>query len=146
MIPMHQPDCVAIESTRDVLSVVCLCAEWCGTCREYKTEFDRLASVFPDVRFLWCDIEDNADALGDLDIENFPTLCIRRGDLILFFGVMLPQIGLLRRLIESFSELSPDQARSYAFSSPERSAWQINADLSLIGLNQQLDSDALSGR
>ncbi len=136
MDPMRQPECVVSEQSQDVLSVVCLCAEWCGTCREYEIEFGKLAHAFPGTRFSWWDIEERADSLGDLDIENFPTVLIRRGGLILFYGTMLPQIGLLRRLIESFSELSAEEAREYALSSTERSGWQSNVDLSLIGLDQ----------
>ena len=25
-----------------ILDVVCLCAEWCGTCRDYRATFDAL--------------------------------------------------------------------------------------------------------
>jgi len=116
-------------------TVVCLCAEWCGTCREYRSEFDRLAGQFPDIRFLWRDIEEHADSLGDLDIENFPTILVRRGRWILFFGVMLPQASHLRRLIETFCEQTPDQSRFYAEATPDRNAWQKDADLSMIGLD-----------
>ena len=130
---MPQPECIVCEQSSDVLSVVCLCAEWCGTCREYQREFGKLADVFPGIRFSWWDIEERADSLGDLDIENFPTLLIRRGELVLFYGTMLPQIGLLRRLIGSFREQTAAEARRYAFSSPERSGWQANVDLSQIG-------------
>lgn len=133
---MQQPECVESEPSCDALSVVCLCAEWCGTCREYESEFGKLARELPTTRFSWWDIEDRADSLGDLDIENFPTLLIRRGELILFYGTMLPQIGLLRRLIESFLEQTTEEARRYAFSSPERSDWQSNVDLSRIGVHQ----------
>ena len=130
---MQQPECdVFLEQPSDVLSVVCLCAEWCGTCREYQSEFGKLADAFPGARFSWWDIEERADRLGDLDIENFPTLLIRRGPLVLFYGTMLPQIGLLRRLIGSFLEQTEEEARRYAFSSPERCGWQSNVDLSQI--------------
>ena len=114
--------------------VICLCAEWCGTCRDYKPGFDGLATQFPGVRFRWLDIEEQADDLGDLDIENFPTLFIQRRDAVLFFGTMLPHLGHLRRLIETFQEQTPEQSRDYARSSPERLSWQVNPDL--LGLQQ----------
>lgn len=114
--------------------VVCLCAEWCGTCREYRTGFDELAMQFPDSRFRWFDIEDHADDLGDLDIENFPTLLILRREQILFFGTMLPHLSHLRRLIETFHEQSSEQSLDYVSSSPERSLWQDDHDLCHIGL------------
>lgn len=111
------------------LLVICLCAEWCGTCRDYRPGFDALAAEFPDARFRWLDIEDNADEMGDLDIENFPTLLIFHGQLVLFFGTMLPHLEHLRRTLETFQELTPEQRRHYAESNGERQAWQHNQDL-----------------
>jgi thiol-disulfide isomerase/thioredoxin len=113
--------------------VVCLCAEWCGTCREYQTGFDELATQFPNSRFRWFDIEDHADDLGDLDIENFPTLLIQRQEQILFFGTMLPHLSHLRRLIETFHEQTLEQSRDYVLSNPERCLWQDDQDLRHIG-------------
>ena len=117
------------DSRAAELLVICLCAEWCSTCRDYRTGFDELARQFPDVRFEWVDIEASADDLGDLDIENFPTLLVLRAELVLFYGVMLPYTAHLRRAIENFLEHSSGQRRDYAFSSPERRAWQIDEDL-----------------
>lgn len=42
-----------------------------------------LAVSFPETRFHWLDIEECADDLGDLDVENFPTLFIQRQNLVL---------------------------------------------------------------
>lgn len=118
--------------------VICLCAEWCGTCRDYRAGFDSLASQFPDTRFGWMDIEDQADDLGDLDIENFPTIFIQRGESVLFFGTMLPHLNHLQRMIETLHEQTPEQSRHYARSSPDRLEWQSNPDL--LGLAQALVS------
>ena len=114
-------------------AVICLCAQWCGTCRDYRAGFDELAAQFPGVRFSWLDIEEQADELGDLDIENFPTLYIRRGDSVLFFGTMLPYVSNLRRLIETFEEQTIEQSHDYARSAPERAGWQDDADLRRLG-------------
>ena len=91
--------------------VVCLCADWCGTCRDYRALFDALAPAYPGVRFVWVDIEDEADVAGDLDVETFPTLLIAAGQTARFLGPLLPQAGVLSRLIES---LQADQGSARA--------------------------------
>ena len=82
--------------------VWCLCAQWCHTCVEYRPGFLALARDFPHSRFRWIDIEDQADEVGDLEVDNFPTLRVKRGDAVLFHGPMEPHHGQLRRLLESF--------------------------------------------
>lgn len=119
----------------DAMTVMCLCAEWCGTCREYRPVFMALEHEFPAARFLWFDIEDDANELGDLDVENFPTLLIRRAGWVLFFGTLLPQIGHLRRLLEAFGEQTPEQCRALAVASEESRGWQQNTTLVSVGVD-----------
>jgi thioredoxin 1 len=80
---------------------VCLCAGWCGTCRDYRPVLDAIARQHPDVRFEWVDIEDESDLAGDLDVETFPTLLIADGQRALFLGPLLPQAPVLTRLLAS---------------------------------------------
>jgi thiol-disulfide isomerase/thioredoxin len=84
------------------LVVTCLCAEWCDVCREYRPRFEALAQRFPQVKFAWLDIEDDAEEVGELEIENFPTIRVTRGAEQLFYGVMLPQPEHLARVLEKF--------------------------------------------
>lgn len=121
------------DAAGEAFTVVCLCAQWCTTCREYRPGFEDLARQFPESRFRWLDIEDEADELGDLDVENFPTLLIARGESVLFFGTMPPQLAHLRRMLESFAEQSLEQSRHYARSDAERSSWQDCDDLCRLG-------------
>jgi thioredoxin reductase (NADPH) len=86
------------------LVVVLFCAAWCDTCTEVRAGFERLAAARPDVMFVWLDIEDDSDICGDVDVEDFPTLAIFRGDRLLHFGVSLPQEGNIARLIDQFAE------------------------------------------
>lgn len=85
------------------ITVACLCADWCGACREYRPLFDALALKFPQFRFLWVDIEDEADLIDPIEVEDFPTILIaanRDGQATpLFFGTVLPHIETLDRLI-----------------------------------------------
>ena len=111
------------------LFVACLCAQWCGSCREYQPGFAGLAQRFPQVAFSWVDVEDEPDVVYELDVENFPCIVIQRGVDVLFYGPMLPQIPLLERLIETFLAQSEDEARVYACATAERRAWQGAADI-----------------
>jgi thiol-disulfide isomerase/thioredoxin len=81
------------------MEVTCLCAEWCHTCVEYRPGFLALAEKFPGTRFRWLDIEDQADEVGDLEVENFPTLRITQADEVLFHGTQLPIPAHLERLL-----------------------------------------------
>ncbi len=81
-------------------TVTCLCAEWCDTCVAYRPGFLALAASFPAARFRWLDIEDQADEVGDLEVDNFPTIRVTRGDEVLFHGTQLPIHEHLRKLLE----------------------------------------------
>ena len=81
--------------------VACLCAAWCRTCDEYRPTFAAAAQSHPDMRFAWIDIEDHSDALGPLalDVDDFPTLLIARGDALRFLGPVLPHRETLLRTV-----------------------------------------------
>ncbi|MEP7298927.1 MAG: thioredoxin domain-containing protein [Burkholderiales bacterium] len=82
------------------LLVACLCAQWCGTCRDYVATFEAAAPAFgAAIRWRWIDIEDEAALLDGADVENFPTLPIARGDRVLFFGPLTPQPQTIARLL-----------------------------------------------
>ncbi len=81
--------------------VICLCAEWCGVCREWRDAFMQAAAAHPELRFAWVDVEDEAEAMGDVDVETFPTVLIARGNQPLFLGPLQPSGKQLSRLIAS---------------------------------------------
>ncbi|NUZ04412.1 thioredoxin family protein [Piscinibacter koreensis] len=81
--------------------VACLCAAWCGSCREYQPLFARLEASFPEVVFAWVDIEDHADVVGDIDVEDFPTLLIAIGAEVVFLGPVTPHLATAERLLRS---------------------------------------------
>lgn len=92
-----------MRDTADVvrpLLVACLCAAWCRTCDDYRPTFDALAQEFAeDARFVWVDIEDDEDALGGVDVVDFPTLLVGRGEVIDFYGPVLPHAQTARQLV-----------------------------------------------
>ncbi len=106
-------------SSPDALLVVCLCAQWCNVCEQYRISFGEVqASIqadYPQTRFAWLDIEDEADLLEPLDVENFPTVLLAMGNAALFFGAITPQPQTLERLVRMVQEdptaaAMPDEA------------------------------------
>lgn len=88
-----------MESNREFL-VACLCAAWCDTCAAYRAGFLAMGGRFPRAEFRWVDIEDDAEAVEDIDVENFPTILVRRGGETLFQGVLPPHHSHLERLLQ----------------------------------------------
>jgi len=84
------------------LLVACLCAEWCGSCRDYRATFEALSAQFSgQADFAWIDIEDESDALGDPDIENFPTLLLADAGGLRFLGAVTPHAATAERLVKN---------------------------------------------
>jgi thioredoxin 1 len=90
-------------SRKDRRVIVCLCAAWCDTCEEFRRTFERLSDADRAAAYVWIDIEDDSALLGELDIENFPTLAVFRGGEPLFYGVTLPQEGVVERTLAALS-------------------------------------------
>ena len=103
------------SDTPAALLVVCLCAQWCGVCRDYAARFAQVQAQFTQARFLWIDVEDEADLLEPLDVENFPTLLIAVGAAPRFFGPLTPHVDTLTRLIQTHI----DQPNANALPEPE---------------------------
>ncbi len=120
MKPEFSPEASGLPT----LDVVCLCAEWCGTCREYRDTFAALGQALPAHRYRWIDIEDEAELVGDVDVETFPTLMVTHQGRVLFAGPVLPRLGDAQRLLDTLTDalargatpaaaVAADQARAY---------------------------------
>lgn len=120
---------IAADLSGDRWIVACLCAAWCGTCTSYRSAFDELAARHPDVHFIWIDIEDQADVVGELDVENFPTLLIQRRDVVAFFGTTLPDTALAERLLQAQVAHTDTELAALALSNAERRTWQQECNL-----------------
>ena len=102
----------AAGSTTGTWWVVALCAEWCHVCRDWRSAFQQAAASHRDMNFAWVDIEDEADAMGDFDVDTFPTLLVARGDQPLFLGAVQPSPAPLARLLASLKHAQTDEALS----------------------------------
>jgi len=116
-MPLLVPNTSALQaalrlSTHNDWFIACFCAAWCDTCAQYRPKLEALAESQPDRVYAWIDIEDHPELLGDEDVENFPTLLVKRGSRTLFYGTMLPHIGHLERLLDSLGPDSPDVSTS----------------------------------
>lgn len=125
----HNRDAVQAALAGPGWVVACLCAGWCGTCVTYRDVFEQLAARHRDKLFVWIDIEDQAAVVGDLDVENFPTLLVQRAELVAFFGTVLPDAALAHRLIEAQTGQPAEELAAHALSSQERRDWQRDANL-----------------
>jgi thiol-disulfide isomerase/thioredoxin len=111
--------------------VACLCAVWCDVCKQYRAGFDALALQYPEHQFVWIDIEDQSDLIGDLDVENFPTILMQRGDTVAFYGTMMPEPRQVARLLEAQLERSDEELSREADSNSQRQQWQTECNLRL---------------
>jgi len=109
-----RPDTTTPAAAGAPLLVACLCAGWCRVCDSYQDIFDSLRAQLPAHRFVWVDIEDEDELMGDLDVETFPTLLIGQGTELRFIGPVLPQLAGAERLIHSLVDAGPCQANPAA--------------------------------
>ena len=99
----------ATQPCSERLIVACLCAQWCSVCRQWKPSFEGLATQFDQACWVWVDVEDKADLLGDFEPDSFPVLAVQRGAQLLFCATLPQQTGVWQRLIEELGAL--DQAQ-----------------------------------
>jgi len=95
------------DADADALWVVCLCAEWCGTCRDYRPLFEQVARQHPALRFAWVDIEDHADIADEFDVETFPTVLVASRAATRFLGPLLPNAPTLGRMLTALAAAQP---------------------------------------
>ncbi len=83
------------------VEVWCLCAAWCDICNAYRDTYTQVCAKI-GVQAHWVDVEDEADIVDPLDIEEFPTLLIASADnaQALFLGPVLSRAAVLRHFIE----------------------------------------------
>ncbi len=95
----------ALMEREDTLHVACLCAAWCRTCDGYAPLFEQvlapLRAQHPHLHTHWIDIEDEAELVGDYDVETFPTLVVADARGVRFAGPLTPQPETLQRVLRA---------------------------------------------
>ncbi len=108
------------------LHLACLCAAWCRLCDDYRPLLQQLetefSSILPGLQWHWIDIEEEAELVGDLDVETFPTLVILDAEQVRFAGPLTPQAETLRRLLRATLQ-DVDPARVWPAVDPEIEAF-----------------------
>ncbi len=104
--------------SHDCILVACLCARWCLVCGDYHNLFWQVQSELPSplvfvngqqtgaqpLQFLWVDVEDEADLLHPIEVEDFPTLLVAVGSDPRFFGPVPPRADALKRMVRSLTQ------------------------------------------
>jgi thioredoxin 1 len=106
------PDAGAIDTS--TIDVACLCAAWCRLCDDYRAVLASLAEELARggarIRWHWVDIEDEAELVGELDVETFPTIVIADALHVRFAGPVQPQRETLQRLLRATITEAPASA------------------------------------
>lgn len=80
--------------------------------------FRQLAQDRPGVQFAWIDVEDEDDAMGDVEVQTFPTLLIAKGSQPLFLGPVPPSAAQTLRMIDRLqAQAEPDAGSATAAAS-----------------------------
>ena len=77
--------------------VVLLGAEaWCEKCRVMRPLFEsRASSTAPNEIWVWLDLEDHAEFIGDFLTDDLPWLIVHRGSALVFNGIIEATISSL---------------------------------------------------
>ena len=88
-------------------------------CRDYRSVFEQVRARFPQAHFVWVDVEDQADVVDPVEVDNFPMLLIALGNEARFFGTMTPQAETLERLVR---DRAANVAPATALAQPDAAA------------------------
>jgi hypothetical protein len=109
--------------------IACLCAGWCNVCGDFRAEFESWADLHPDKFFVWIDIEDQADIVGDFDVEDFPAMLIQFGDIVAFLGTIEPDRRQAERILLAQTSKTDEELQTESASNAQRQAWQSDFNL-----------------
>ena len=102
-------DIAALLSKEGTLLVVMLGAEqWCARCRALRPIFDALAAQrHENEAWLWLDLEDHADFIGDDLPDNLPVLMAYRGNCLVLSQALATETVAIRALVDAARSAPP---------------------------------------
>lgn len=85
--------------------------QWCAKCRELRPQFDDLvAQAKPEEVWLWLDLEDHAEFIGDYLPGSLPMLIVYQGEALLYCQVIEDAQQALADQIKHIRTLLPRTA------------------------------------
>jgi thioredoxin 1 len=80
-------------------------AAWCGPCRSFAPNFEKVSDEFPDIVFAKVDTEAEQGLAASFNIMSIPTLMVIRESVVLFSQAGALPERALRELVEKVREL-----------------------------------------
>lgn len=90
-----------ISANNDNKLVVCLCADWCSHCNDWKNPLIALSEKYPNDFFIWMDIERHSDMVSEVDLDTLPVLLVQKNNDIIFLGAVVPRVNTIIPLLET---------------------------------------------
>lgn len=85
------------------MTLILFCADWCSSCREFKSTFE--AFSYPGLSRHWVDIENEDQLMPGIEVENLPSIFVLSNDkLSWYFGAIRPSSLFLEKILSDLEE------------------------------------------
>lgn len=76
LINLQDDDMEQLKAAEGQVLAIDFGATWCIPCKEFHPTFDEAAAKYPDVKFVYVDIDDNEQVKDAYNIESVPTVIV----------------------------------------------------------------------